>query len=89
MKIPDGLEDWTADEVAECLSVGDELYIRLWQILNKASTHTPLGGDGSNGTCEYPDARYNTTEGDKALQWWDLLTNQEQQTITNAYAKAQ
>lgn len=86
-KIPDGLEYWTCDEVAECLNVSDGLYRHLWEILSSAKVRTPVGGDGSDGTCEYPDARDGTTEDDKATQWWSMLSEAEQQEIVVAWNK--
>lgn len=90
MQMPEGLEYWTCDEVAECLSFddpGNELYSKLWTILDNANKVTPIGGDGNNGTVEYPDARYGTTEDDKAKQWWAKLTKDEQIRIADAYNK--
>lgn len=87
MLMPESLEYWTADEVAECLSVSNGLYIKLWAILDEAAVKTPVGGDGSNGTCEYPDARYGTDEDDKAIQWWDKLNEAEQLEIITGWNK--
>jgi hypothetical protein len=83
--VADGLEYWTCDEVAECLPVSKDLYRRLWAILGEAERRTPTGGDGTGGTCEYPDARYGTGEDDKARQWWGRLTPEEQMEINSAY----
>lgn len=50
MKMPEDLEFWTADEVAECLSFPDpdhSLYNKLWRFLDEAKEPTPRGGDGS------------------------------------------
>ena len=86
MKMPDGLEYWTADEVAECPSgIGPDLYRKLWDILNAATNPTPLGGDGSNGTVETPDGRLDLDNDDKAGHWWAKLTVAEQTTIATAY----
>lgn len=85
MKMPEGLEYWTLDEVAECLNVGMDLYRKLWKLLDDCENVTPIGGDGSNDTVEYPDARYGTTEDDKARQWWNKLTQEEQKEICDAW----
>jgi hypothetical protein len=77
MKMPDGLEYWTLDEVAECLSVGKNLYRKLWGLLDECENITP----------EYPDARLGTTEDDKIKQWWNKLTQDEQKEICDAWEK--
>jgi hypothetical protein len=80
------LEYWTADEVAECLPLrDDDLYGKLWKILNDAANPTPSGGDGSDGTVEFPDARYSLDNDDKAGHWWSKLTGDEQAKINSAY----
>lgn len=94
--IPDGLSYWTADEVAECLEYykylskddGDTLYKKLWQFLNEASNPTPLGGDGTNGTVEYPCGRQSLANDDKAGHWWGRLNEAEQAAVRAAYTKA-
>ena len=88
MECPMELEMWTADEVAECIpGVSTALYRKLWRFLEDADNPTPLGGDGSNGTVEYPDGRYSRDNDDKAPHWWGRLTEEEQATIV-AGAKA-
>lgn len=90
-KIPDGLEHWTADEVAECISYekhlpeNSDLYSKLWGFLNKAKNPTPIGGDGSNGTVEYPIERCDPENDDKAPHWWNCLTEEEKHAITLAW----
>ena len=87
MNMPEGLEHWTADEAAECLSgIGPDLYRKLWDILSAAKNPTPLGGDGSNGTVEEPHERYDEDHDDQAPHWWGKLTTDEQTTIATAYA---
>lgn len=95
IEMPEGLEYWTADEVAECLSytrhlsggraAGDVLYCKLWKHLSEASNPTPIGGDGSYGTCEEPTARLSLENDDKALHWWRKLTAEEQEAVACAY----
>lgn len=87
-----GLKTWTADEMAECLTISDALSAKLWRIVSEAETHTPLGGDGSpdrrgNPTVETPDGRLNETEDDKPRQFWKKLTEDEQDELNKAYAK--
>tara|TARA_Y100001963_G_C6609998_1_gene366570 strand:- start:253 stop:528 length:276 start_codon:yes stop_codon:yes gene_type:complete len=88
MDMPDGLTYWTADEVAECLDgIGQDIYRKLWNILSEAKNPTPLGGDGSNGTVETPDGRMDLDNDDKAMHWWDKLTEDEQKVVATAYIK--
>ena len=92
MKIPDGLEYYTADEVAECLNYeehltkeeGKDLYRKLWGFLHEAQNPTPLGGDGSNGTVETPGGRLDLDNDDKAGHWWFRLEEKEQRALTLA-----
>lgn len=94
--MPEDLEYWTADEVAECLpyhstlgkEAGDALYSKLWGFLVEASdagTATPLGGDGTNGTVEHPCGRMNLENTDKARHWWARLDPAEQRAVALAY----
>lgn len=91
-EMPSQLSYWTADEVAECLSYekflgedeGRNLYRKLWSFLNEAKNPTPLGGDGTNGTVEYPCGRQSLENDDKAGHWWDRLTEKEQSAISSA-----
>jgi hypothetical protein len=85
--LPDGLEYWTADEVAECLSVGDDLYKKLWKLLASASKKTPLGGDGSNGTVEEPAGRLDLDNDDKMWFLWTKLTCGERYLVSESYRK--
>ena len=96
-KVPQGLEFWTADAVAECLSYSKflpddypggwtTLYSKLWSFLSTAQNPTPLGGDGTGGTVETPDGRLDLRNDDKASHWWKRLTDVEQAAIRAAYA---
>ena len=96
-KVPQGLEFWTADTVAECLSYSKflpddypggwtTLYSKLWSFLSTAQSPTPLGGDGTDGTVETPDGRLDLRNDDKASHWWKRLTDVEQAAIRAAYA---
>ena len=94
IEMPSGLEYWTADEVAECLSYRrhlpvdyqwEKLYQKLWAFLEAAHHATPLGGDGSNGTVETPDGRFDLDNEDKAGHWWCKLTDVEADAIAQAY----
>ena len=89
----ENLKYWTADEVAECLDyekhLPDEydswsLYRKLWNFLNESQNPTPIGGDGSDGTVEYPCGRQNLNNDDKANHWWNKLTDIEQSAINQA-----
>jgi len=79
----DALGYWTADEVAECLDVGNELYAKLYSLANEASNHKPLGGDGSDGTTEEPIVANDC--GNSMKQLWDKLTPEEQEQIEEAF----
>ena len=94
---PEGLKSWTVDEVAECLPyeihiadikadkrAGDALYAKLWRLLAEAKDKTPIGGDGSDGTVEYPDARDGDND-DKMGAVWEKLTEDEQNAIAKAF----
>ena len=93
-QVPEWIERWTADEVAECISYqphltkpeADELYVKLWGFLEDANNRTPQGGDGSNGTVEEPAARLDLANDDKAGHWWHLLEAKEQDAIVKGYA---
>ena len=92
IEMPSSLDLWTADEVAECLSYekflgeeeGSQLYKKLWGFLEDAQNPTPLGGDGTNGTVEYPCGRQSLANDDKAGHWWGRLTEKEQKAIVSA-----
>ena len=94
--MPDGLEYWTADEVANCFSYQDylpadydwkQLDNKLMGFVYAAKNATPLGGDGSNGTVETPDGRLDLDNDDKAAHWWGKLTGVEANAIAQAYAE--
>jgi hypothetical protein len=94
MKMPAGLEFWTADEVAECVEYQEHLPEEYgdWQQLDwkldsfqeGAKNPTPLGGDGTNGTVETPCGRFSSANDDKAPHWWGKLTTTEQAAIVAA-----
>jgi len=90
-KCPVALEHWTADEVAECIPYEDDdkhtLAKKLWGFLHDAKNKTPSGGDGTDGTVEYPDARYNPENDDKAPHWWGKLTDDEKLLIIAGWTK--
>jgi hypothetical protein len=86
--IPPGLEEMTADECAETLTVSKELYAKLWAISNDALTrgsNTPCGGDGTDGTVEAPDDRLGTHWADKVGSFWASLTEDERGKLADAY----
>ena len=89
MNMPSGLESWTADEVAECLSLryaedSNALYRKLYETLACATNPTPLGGDGEGGTVEEPAGRLGDYD-DKAPKWWRHLSTADQRAIAKAY----
>ena len=86
VEIPTGLAYWTADEIAECLSVSHDTYARLWQIVaecEKAGTAMPLGSDGSNGTTQLPIVADSYSNQPHAF--WTALTPAQQHEIASAY----
>lgn len=93
-ELPAGLTYWTADTVAECLPYDEhlgadaaaELYRKLWSVVAAAENPTPLGGDGSDGTVEYPEARLSLENDDKGPAWWAALTEPERAAVAAAYA---
>lgn len=93
MKMPSGMEYWTADEVAECVSgIPNALCGKLWSFLAKAKNPTPNGGDGGpdrdgRPTVETPDMRMDLDNDDKAGHWWAKLSEEEQKVIAEAYIK--
>ena len=93
--LPEGIEYWTADMVAECLPYQEflpkdygpweTLYHKLWSFLEEAENPTPLGGDGSNGTVEEPCGRRDLKNDDKTSHWWMRLSLEERKAITLAW----
>ena len=74
---------WTPDEVAEALDgISDATSSRLWALMNQMKEHAPLGGDGSNGTVEWPEP---IEEGHSVRAIWHLLTEDERREINAAF----
>ena len=94
MNYPEVIELWTADEVAECLSYqaflepaqSRSLDSKLWGFVSD-SFPTPLGGDGTNGTVEYPEERLSSKNTDKVPHWWGRLEEYEQKALQQAVEK--
>ena len=86
--IPDGLQYWTPDEVAECLDgVSQPTYVRLWAILDElvaSGKAVPVGGDGSDGTIETPPEPDAFKSG-KMSAVWPMLTEAEQIELRDAW----
>lgn len=83
----EGLRSWTPDQVAECLSVGRDTYSTLWELLSNLIARgeaVPLGGDGSDGTIEYP-AEQDAYMSGKMGAVWHLLSVKQQEDINQAY----
>ncbi len=81
---------WRPDEVAECLDgLSTQTRVRLWDISNeleRTGKAVPLGGDGSNGTIEYPPEPDAFISG-KMQSLWPTLTDDERAEIAACYAK--
>ena len=87
MKIPTGLEYWTADEIAECLGgIAMATRQRLWEFVG-GTDDKPLGGDGSNGTTEIPIVDHSY--GNQPRAFWSKLTKAQQEEIATAYKAEQ
>lgn len=93
VKMNKGLTHYTADEVAETIpydeflpdrQTANDLYVKLWGIVNEAENPTPQGGDGTNGTIETPDGRFGNFD-DQTPYWWGKLTDDEQVAINKGY----
>jgi len=90
---PDWAGYWTADEAAGCLSVGQDLSARLWELKSAVAPakRRPVGGtpgetrtDGEPVT-EIPD---HHGEGEDTLAAiWQRLTRAERDEIRAGYAK--
>lgn len=79
-----GLELWTPDEVAECLDgISDPTYAELWNALGGMAETKPLGGDGSNGTVEWPEP---TERKHSVVAIWSQLTERARSEINAAWA---
>ena len=90
IKMPEGLQYWTPDEVAECLDgVSRPTYVRLWEIageLKRTGRAVPLGGDGSDGTIETPPEPDAYKSG-KMGALWHLLTDAQRVELRDAWLK--
>ena len=73
MKIPAGLEYWTADEIAECLDVSPATYRLLWGIADSIQEMNRSEGE----TLIKPPA------------FWTRLTKSEQEDIAKAFKAEQ
>lgn len=72
---------YTPDEIAETLDgISQGTYARLWSLLPAAQAK-PMGGDGSDGTREWPEA---TERAESVLAIWPLLTEAERAEINAA-----
>jgi hypothetical protein len=80
---------WTADEIAECQSgITPEASRELWEIQSKyfnAGKAKPRGGDGTNGTVEFPEVSDHYA--DQPLQFWNEITELTQRNINSAFKK--
>lgn len=92
IEMPSALTYYTADEVAECVDYhkhltkerADALYRFLWKVISEAENPTPIGGDGSDGTVEYPEDRLSLENDDKTNHWWDRLDRDWQEALVKA-----
>lgn len=88
IKMPDFIEDYTPDEIAECMPVSNETYRRLWELLDSIpeGKRVPIGGDGSDGTIEHPPEPGSYMSG-KIGAIWEQLTDVERADIIEAFRK--
>lgn len=76
---------WTPDEIAEALGgISLALTARLWELMDKMPEHKPLGGDGSNGTVEWPEP---TQKRHSVEAVWEYLTESEREAINLALTR--
>ena len=65
---------WTPDEVAECLDVGDDLYAKLWKLVEEyRQPRQP----------EYPEEKWV----DGLKRFWNRFTPDEQRQLNEAARK--
>ncbi len=83
--MPDEIEFMTADEIAETMNVNQETYSALWNIVTDAKNTKPLGGDGSGGTVEWPEATNH--HDDQPKYFWAKLNCAARQDIVCAVEK--
>ena len=76
MRMNESLGYWTADEVAECLDVGMELYGKLWKLTNNSINRKPLGGE---------EPIIADTYSNNMKQLWNQFTEEEQRVMNDAY----
>lgn len=82
-------EFWTLDECAECLPVSAATSMELWAVhgmlAEKRAKMKPLGGDGSDGTVEFPEARDDCDNNIKNA--WKYLSEDACIDLNTAFAK--
>lgn len=78
-----GLELYTPDEVAETLEgISAPTCTKLWNLLGTMTETKPLGGDGSDGTVEWPEP---TEAAHSVVAIWKELTPAERAEINAAF----
>lgn len=80
-------EHWTPDEVAEALDgISMATTARLWNLMEEhmGDDTKPLGGDGSDGTVEWPEP---TEANHSVMAIWKYLTEEEQEEINRAFTE--
>lgn len=85
---PSDIDFLTCDQIAECYDgISKDLYKKLWEITSAASNAgkaQPLGGDGSNGTVEYP--MICSSYDNNLKQAWQYFTPDERKLIIKVTA---
>ncbi len=83
--MPEGVGYYTPDEVAECFDdLSRETRTRLWELLNelvKKGKAVPVGGDGSDGTIEYPPEPDAYRSGKMGAVWHKLNAKQQREIV--------
>jgi len=96
MKRPEGLEYYTADEVAETIIdlKLPGLYERLWEILSevKPKNRKAIGGEPGRDEdgqlrVEAPEEAIGSSTEDCAPAWWSKLTETQQRHVAECFRK--
>jgi hypothetical protein len=97
MKRPEGLEYYTADEVAETITGITKLpglYERLWEILSavKPRNRKAIGGEPGRDEdgqlrVEAPEEAIGSSTEDCAPAWWSKLTEKQQRHVAECFRK--
>jgi len=82
---PKLLEFWNPDDVAECISIPEKLYIKIWnEVVPQVEKDKNADPNIKEvGYMEYPDQQW----GFATKRYWKMFTEEEQQQLIDAVAK--